>query len=318
MYILITGSSGFVGRALLVAAAKSGYFVRPVFRSEKKIRDYMDINNPAVLISTLSADTRWDDALANIDVVVHCAAMTHVDSLPSSDSLCALRKVNVEGTLNLARQSARSGIKRFIFLSSIKVNGEGNALGRPYSSDDAPSPEDSYGLSKAEAEVGLKHIADETGMEVCIIRPPIIYGPGVKGNFRTLLNLVARGYPLPLGLVTYNRRSFVALHNLVDLILMCVVHPKAANQTFLVSDGYDLSTVELIKSISITMNKPARLISMPLNWLTFSANLFGKKLISQRLLGSLQVNMNKTRETLGWNPPISFNEGLRKIVESDV
>ena len=220
-----------------------------------------------------------------------------------------------EGTLNLARQAALAGVKRFIFLSSIKVNGESTQPGSPYGATDLAAPEDAYGISKSEAEAGLRHLSFETGMEVVIIRSPLVYGPGVKGNFSSLLRWVACGLPLPLGSVTTNRRSLVGLDNLVDLILTCVDHPKAANQTLLVSDGEDLSTADLLRRIGKSLNRPARLIPVPVSILNIVSRLLGKSSIAQRLLGSLQVDISKTCTLLNWKPPVSVDEGLRRAVQ---
>jgi nucleoside-diphosphate-sugar epimerase len=222
----------------------------------------------------------------------------------------------VEGTLNLARQAAAVGVHRFVFISSIKVIGEASVPGRPFTAEDNPAPEDAYGLSKAEAEELLKQVAWETGMEVTIIRPPLIYGSGVKGNLASLISWVRLGLPLPLGGVTHNRRSLVGLDNLVDLILVCAAHPNAANQTFLVSDGVDLSTTELLRKIGKSLGRPARLICVPAGLISLMAGLMGKKVISQRLLGSLQVDINKTCKLLDWRPSVAVDEGLSRAVEA--
>lgn len=248
-------------------------------------------------------------------MVIHAAARAHVMREEALDPLTEYRRVNVQGTSNLARQAAAAGVRRFVFISSIKVNGEATLPDRPFTADDAPAPEDAYGISKAEAETDLRRIAQETGMEVTIIRPPLIYGSGVKGNFSSLMNWVRRGQPLPLGGVTHNRRSLVGLDNLVDLTWVCVEHPKAANQTFLISDGEDLSTTELLMRISKALSRPARLLWVPPTLIAFMASLLGKKVISQRLLGSLQVDIRKTCELLDWKPIVAVDEGLRRAVE---
>jgi nucleoside-diphosphate-sugar epimerase len=231
------------------------------------------------------------------------------------DPLAEYRRVNVQGTLNLARQAAAVGVRRFVFISSIKVNGEESLPGHPFTAHDVPAPEDAYGISKVEAEIELRRVAEETGMEVTIIRPPLIYGPGVKGNFASLISWVRRGLPLPLRGVTHNRRSLVCLDNLVDLILVCIEHPKAANQTFLISDGEDMSTTELLRKIGKALGRPARLIWVPAGLISLMAGLVGKKVISQRLLCSLQVDIRKTCELLNWKPPVAVDEGLRRAVE---
>ena len=262
----------------------------------------------------LSADSEWSSLLVNVDVIIHTAARVHVMNDHSCYPLTEYRCVNVKGTFNLAHQAAQSGVRRFIFVSSIKVNGEETKLDHPFSASEEPAPIDPYGISKYEAEIGLQKIAKETGMEVVIIRPPLVYGPKVKANFATLMRLIARGLPLPLGAIHDNRRSFVALDNLIDLIMTCITHPAAANQTFLVSDGEDLSTTDLLRRIASAMGRPSRLIPIHSSILKAGASLLGKKEMAQRLLGSLQVDIEKTRRLLNWSPPISVDEGLRRAV----
>jgi nucleoside-diphosphate-sugar epimerase len=308
--ILLTGASGFVGKSVLNAAQQRGLEIRPVYRTLDSAKG----QNHAVLVTGLDCRADWSRALQGVEVVIHAAARAHIMGEELLDPLTEYRRVNVEGTLNLALQAATNGVRRFVFISSIKVNGESTALGRPFTADDTPAPEDAYGQSKAEAETYLKQLAKETGMEVTIIRAPLIYGPGVKGNFASLINWVRKGFPLPLRGVTQNRRSFIALDNLVDLILVCTQHPRAADQTFLVSDGEDLSTADLLRKISKALGKPGRLFWVPPGAITFMADLFGKKVISQRLLSSLQVDMQKTCELLDWKPLVAVDEGLRRAV----
>jgi nucleoside-diphosphate-sugar epimerase len=248
-------------------------------------------------------------------VLVHLAARVHVMQDAFADPLTEFRKVNVAGTENLARQAAKAGVKRFVFLSSIKVNGEFTEAGQPFTADDVPAPEDPYGISKHEAERLLLQIAAETGMEVVIIRPPLVYGPCVKANFESMMRWLARGVPLPLAAVTQNRRSLLALDNLVDLIVTCLHHPAAANQTFLVSDGEDLSTAQLLKRMGSAMGRPARLFHMPPALMKLGATLLNKRAIYQRLCGSLQLDIAKTRQLLGWTPPVSVDQGLRRAAE---
>ena len=312
MTALLTGASGFVGAAVLSAANKHGLSIRPVFRSAFSAQQFTGAEQASVVVPTLEADSDWSVALSGVSVVIHCAARAHVMRDTAADPLEAYRVVNVEGTLNLARQASVFGVKRFVFISSIKVNGESTKLGCAYTSADVPAPEDAYGKSKAEAEAGLRLLSQETGMEVVIIRPPLVYGPGVKGNFKSLINLVAYGLPLPFGCVPDNRRSLVVLDNLVDLILVCVNHSAAANQTFLVSDGEDLSTAELLRRIGKALKRPACLLNVPASWLVFVARLLSKEALAQRLLGSLQVDISYTCKTLGWKPPINVDEGLRR------
>lgn len=311
MTIILTGASGFLGKAVLKTAQQRSFKIRPVYRS----MDLAKGQSEAALVSGLDGETDWSQALLDVDVVIHAAARAHIMREEALDPLTEYRRVNVEGTLNLARQAAAAGVRRFVFISSIKVNGEATGLGQPFTADDAPTPEDSYGLSKTEAEEQLKEVAQETGMEVTIIRPPLIYGPGVKGNFASLISWVRRGLPLPLGGVNHNRRSLVGLDNLVDLILVCTDHPKAANQTFLISDGEDLSTTELLRRIGMALSRPARLLWVPAWSISLMTGLAGKRMISQRLLSSLQVDMSKTCEMLDWKPSVTVDEGLRRAVE---
>lgn len=266
-------------------------------------------------MGSLSSETDWTVALANVDQVVHLAARVHVMNDKSSNPLAEFRRVNVDGTANLARQAAAAGIRRFVYLSSIKVNGELTEVGLPITADDAPAPEDPYGLSKHEAEQALCQIAAETGMEVVIIRPPLVYGPGVKANFESMMLWLARGVPLPLAAVTQNRRSLVALDNLVDLIVTCLNHPAAANQTFLVSDGEDLSTADLLSRMGRALGHPARLFYLPPSLLKLGAQVVNNPGIYQRLCSSLQLDLAKTRQLLDWTPPLSVDEGLRRAAE---
>jgi nucleoside-diphosphate-sugar epimerase len=230
----------------------------------------------------------------------------------SSDPLAEFRRVNVEGTANLARQAAAAGVRRFIFLSSIKVNGESTKEGQAFTAQDTPSPEDPYGVSKYEAELVLRQIAAETGMDVTIIRSPLVYGPGVKANFASMMRWIARGIPLPLSAITENRRSLVGLDNLVDLLLTCLRHPAAANQTFMASDGDDLSTANLLRRMGSAMGIPARLFYVPPTLLRAGAAILKRPGLYQRLCGSLQVDITKTRQILEWEPPLSVDEGLRR------
>jgi len=264
-------------------------------------------------LATRADSADWGKVLFGITTVVHLAARVHVMHDTEADPLMAFRVVNVEGTLNLARQAAAAGVKRFVFISSVKVNGELTQSGRAFTEADSPDPQDAYGLSKHEAEQGLRQLAVDTGMEVVIIRPPLVYGPGVKANFAALMRAVQRGWPLPLGAVP-NQRSLVALSNLVDFIVTCIAHPQAANQTFLVSDGQDLSTTELVRGMARAAGVPARLLPVPVWALQAGATLLGKGDAVQRLCGNLQVDISKARQLLGWVPPISIDEGLRRVV----
>src|SRR5690554_999459 len=307
MNILITGASGFVGRRLVERLRPTCPGLAAAVRQSPAPGE--------TAVGDISADTDWSSVLSGRQCVIHTAARVHVMRDETADPLATYRRVNVAATLNLARQAAAAGVKRFIFLSSIKVNGEQTCPGRPFTADDTPAPEDAYGISKWEAEQGLQQLAAETGMELVIIRPPLVYGPGVKGNFASMIKLVAKGLPLPLGAV-HNQRSLVALDNLVDLIITCIDHPAAANQVFLAGDGEDLSITELLRGVGKAMGKPARLIPVPAGLLMAGATVLGKKAVAQRLLGSLQVDISKARDLLGWEPPVSVEEGLRRCFPS--
>ena len=265
-------------------------------------------------IGCINQKTNWG-VIHGVEAIVHCAARVHVTNDKSADPLTDFRMANVQGTATLARQAAAAGVRRFVFLSSIKVNGESTAIGQSFNANDAPNPEDPYGISKREAEQILRQIAIDTGMEVVIIRPPLVYGPRVKANFAFMMRLVRLGVPLPVAAVTENRRSFVALDNLVDLIVTCLEHPEAANQTFLVSDGEDLSTAELLRRMGIALQRPAHLFYVPQIVLEIGAKVIRRQGVYQRLCGSLQLDINKTRDLLGWKPVVSLDEGLRRAAQ---
>lgn len=306
--LMVTGGSGFLGSALLARLLREEREVVAVGRSS------VHLPLQTVQVESFLDVEPLNDVLGAVDTIVHCAARAHVMNDDTQNPLAEYRKVNVEGTLNLARQAGDAGVRRFVFVSSIKVNGESTELGKPFTEDKAPAPEDAYGVSKQESELALTALARETNMEVVIVRPPLVYGPGVKGNFATMIKLVESGIPLPLGAVR-NKRSMVALDNLVDLIVTCIDHPAAANEVFIAGDGQDLSTTELLCGIGKAAGKPARLIPVPPGLLLFGAGMLGKKAIAQRVLGSLQVDITKAREVLGWQPPISVEEGLRRCFE---
>lgn len=305
--ILITGASGFVGRYLVHDLVKEGLSVCCAMRTDTMFEDTVDSK---ILIPSIDAHTDWTEALSGCEVVMHLAARVHVMNDTSADPLAEFRTVNVEGTLNLARQAASAGVKRFIFVSSVKVNGEHTKAGKPYTEDIVPNPQDAYGISKLEAEQGLLTIAKDTGMEVVIIRPPLVYGAGVKANFASMIRAVKRGIPLPLGAIR-NKRSFVYVGNLVSMIMRCIEHPAAANQVFLVSDGHDLSTSELLRSCAAALGVKPRLLSVPQWLIEGCAKLLGKQAVAQRLCGNLQVDISKARTMLGWEPPFSVADGLK-------
>jgi nucleoside-diphosphate-sugar epimerase len=308
--ILVTGGSGFVGSALLKQLLLNGCEVKASARSSLTAELNGVQHHP---IYDMTASTDWSAALNRVQTVVHCAARVHVMADSAADPLAEFRRVNVDGTLNLARQAAASGVARFVFVSSVKVNGEATVPGRSFTERDAPAPQDPYGQSKHEAEQGLRQLAADTGMEVVIIRPPLVYGPSVKANFAALMRAVQCGWPLPLGAV-HNQRSLVALDNLVDLIVTCLDHPAAANQTFLASDGQDLSTAELVRGMARAARVPSRLWPVPVWALQVAAGALGKGAVVQRLCGNLQVDISKARSLLGWVPPVTVAEGLRRAM----
>jgi nucleoside-diphosphate-sugar epimerase len=311
--ILVTGATGFVGGALVKQLAADLTF-RGVVAAVRREASAWPEGVQRVPVGDLVPTTDWRAALQGVDAVVHCAARVHVMQDDAADPLEAYREVNVRGTLNLARQAAHAGVSRFVFVSSIKVNGETTQPGRPFTADDTPSPLDPYGVSKMEAERGLRDIEAQTGMEVVIVRPPLVYGPGVKANFAAMMRWVARGIPLPLGAV-HNARSMVALDNLVDLLAACLKHSAAAGQTFLVSDGEDVSTSDLLRRTSRAVGKEVFLWPVPAFLLEWGAALLGRRAMAQRLCGSLQVDIEKTRRLLGWTPPLTLDQGLKRAVE---
>lgn len=305
MNVLVTGASGFVGTALCRHLQQRGTVVRRALRSAPAAGATQDW----IATGELSGEQDWSDALAGCTEVVHLAARVHVMSDTAAEPLAEFRRVNVDGTLNLARQAARSGVRRFVFVSSIKVNGEATAPGRPFREDQPAAPLDAYGVSKHEAEQGLRALGQETGMEIVIVRPPLVYGPGVRANFRALARAVQKGLPLPLAMVD-NRRSLVGLDNLVDFLSLCLRHPAAAGQTFLVSDGEDLSTAQLVRRMASALGRRALLLPVPPAMLVGLAALAGKREMARRLCDNLQVDIGKARGLLGWTPPCGVDQQM--------
>jgi nucleoside-diphosphate-sugar epimerase len=308
--ILITGASGFLGSALVRSlSADPQYNLTAAARSNQ-------VELPATValssVRVIDATTDWTNAL-DVDVIIHAAARVHVMNEAAADPLARFREVNTAGTLNLATQAARAGVKRFIFISSIKVNGESTQAGERFQADDRCAPADPYAISKYEAEQALIDLASATGLEVVIIRPVLVYGPGVKANFLQLMRIVRRGIPLPLGAID-NARSLVSLGNLVDLVRVCIAHPQAADQTFLVSDDHDVSTPELIRRLGKLLGVPTRLLPVPAQMIFALAKLARREPAARRVLGSLQVDISKTRTLLNWTPPMSLDEGLSDTV----
>lgn len=310
MNVLVTGASGFIGSALVSRlTAEDGYAAVGMVRKPDG-----DVFAPNWVVEDISGLQDPQGMLSGFDAVVHCAARVHVLRDKETDPLAEFRRVNVAGTLNLARQAASAGIGRFVFISSLKVNGE-SSKAVPFDPFQEPHPSDPYGISKWEAEQGLQKIARETGMEIVIIRPPLVYGPGVKANFRAMMKAIMWQIPLPLGAV-HNRRSLVAIDNLLDLIVTCLKHPSAVGQTFMVSDGMDVSTTALVQKIAVAMRRPCWLIPVPQALLRVLLSLFGAGSLADRILGSLQVDISHTCDTLGWTPVVTLDEELASMVNS--
>ncbi|MFZ2162810.1 MAG: SDR family oxidoreductase [Sideroxyarcus sp.] len=359
MNLLVTGANGFVGSALVAALHRREFFVRCVLRTNTKLGDCTEI----AVVGDMGGQADWREALSNMNVVIHLAARVHVMRESATDPLEAFREVNVAGTENLARQAAAAGVKRLVFVSSIKVNGENTLSPNPpdgtigrtsnpltkaascqdigyshsakptkvadqaatcpasggggqnvFTETDIPRPQDPYGISKWEAEQVLHRVASETGLEIVIVRPPLVYGPGVKGNFVQMLKVLARGAPLPLA-SAHNLRSLVYVENLVDALLVCATHPAAAGQTYIVSDGEDVSTPELLCQLGTAMGRPARLFRCPPALLKLAGRLTGKADQVERLLGSLQVDSGRIRRELDWAPPYTLQQGLQATAE---
>jgi nucleoside-diphosphate-sugar epimerase len=308
MKVLATGASGFVGKPLIAKLLLQGYSVCAAVRSESTSISSAEV----VLVGEINGETSWTDALRDIDVVIHLAARVHVMAERSANPLVEFRNVNVEGTRHLAELAAKTGVKRFVYVSSVKVNGEQTT--RPFSELNEPYPLDPYGVSKFEAEQALRKISAETKMEFVIVRPPLVYGAGVKGNFAHMIKVLEMGMPLPFASVQ-NLRSFIYVENLVDALSLCSTHPNAAGQTYLVSDGEDISTPDLLSKLSGAMGRSASLLPCPLALMRLAGQLLGKSDQIDRLVGSLQVDSSKIRRELGWKPPFSIDEGLSATVK---
>lgn len=315
--ILLTGATGFVGNAVLTQLnQQSGLTVRTYGRRDPVGLQLGSTNNWSHFVGEVGAAVDYASALQSVDIVIHCAAQAHVMNSLANNCADLYKDTNVDGSINLARQAIVAGVKRFIFISSVKVNGESTTNASPFSHASRPAPEDNYGRSKQAAEDGLRTLVANSGMELVIIRPPLVYGLGVKGNFFSLLTIAKSNLPLPLGAI-HNQRSIVALDNLVDLIITCVTHPHAANQTFLVSDDDDISTTQLLEMMARAAGKSPRLLPVPMSWLRLAGKLTGKQAVIERLCGNLQVDISHTKKMLGWQPPISVEEGIKRCFIED-
>jgi nucleoside-diphosphate-sugar epimerase len=310
MKFMISGAGGFVGKALCAELLRRGQSVSAAVRSGNSLIE----NTEVIIIGAIDGETNWADALADVNVVIHLAARVHVMRENATNPLAEFLKVNLHGTSNLARQAASSGVKRLVYVSSIKVNGEQTSTTQSFTELDEPSPQDFYSISKWQAEQALWRISQETGLEIVVVRPPLVYGSGVKGNFAQMLAVIAKHIPLPLAAVD-NRRSLIYVKNLVDALIACATHPVAAGQTYLVCDGEDISTPDLLRQLGDAMGCPAHILPLPLSWLRMLGKLSGKSDQVERLLGSLQVDSGKIRRDLNWVPPYTLQQGLQATAE---
>ena len=313
MKILVTGATGFMGSPLIQLLISQRHQVIGTMRSQPSIPVNTSVGLEFKAMGDIHDSLDWMPCLAGVDAVIHLANRAHVMHESDANPLALYRSINTDGTLQLARQAAAAGVKRFIFTSSVKVNGESTLPGQKFSPASEHIPGDPYGLSKYEAEQGLKELSLKTGMEVVIIRPPLIYGPGVKANFLKMMQWVEKGIPLPLGSIT-NQRSLLGIDNLLDFISVCLTHPKAAGQTFLISDDHDVSTTELLKEIACAMHRSSRLLGVPQFVLEKSLFLLGQGHIADRLCASLQLDITLAKSLLSWNPPFSFQDQMSKTV----
>lgn len=313
--LLITGANGFIGKALC-ATLMSGNYDAGHYRINAAVRTFAVCPDAVVpiIVGDIDAKTDWTEALQAVDVVIHLAARVHLMRDDAPGPLAEYRKTNVDGTMNLARQAVQVGVRRFIFISTIKVNGEYTLPGCPFTADDMPAPVDAYAVSKYEAEQALRELAATTAMELVIIRSSLVYGPGVKANFYSMMRWLDKQIPLPLGAIE-NRRSLLALDNLIDLIIICIRHPAAVKQVFLAADGEDISTAQLLRRVAAALGKTALLMPVPMWILTAIAKLLNKTAAIQRLCCSLQVDIGKTQRVLGWIPPVSVDDALAKTAQ---
>ena len=320
--ILITGASGFIGQSLMKSLLNLSRSVRGTVRSRNSF--FLDIKTEYVSTGDINLKTNWKESLVNIDCIVHCAGKAHIIKSKRKNLSKIYQSVNVDGTKQLAEQALKAKVRRLIFLSTIKVNGEYtdndsvikflNRKKNVFSHKDLASPEDDYAISKFNAEKALWEISLKKGLEVVVVRLPLVYGNNVKGNLARLIKIVRSGIPLPLSMIE-NQRSMIGIDNLTDLLIRCIDDPEASGKTFLASDGEDLSTPELIKLIASSMGKSANLFPLPISILKLIGSIFGKREEINRLVGSLRIDNTYTKEILKWNPPISVEEGIRRMVQ---
>ena len=310
MRFLITGANGFVGKFLCAELLRQGQSVRAAMRSASPSIGNIEM----AAVGAIDGETHWASALCDVDVVIHLAARVHVMKDDAADPLAEFLKINTQGTINLASQAAAAGVKRLIYVSSIKVNGEQTTETQPFAESGMPNPQDAYAISKWRAEQALLRVAQDTGLEVVIARPPLVYGPDVKGNFIRLLAAVNRGIPLPLASV-HNKRSLIYLGNLVDALIVCANHPAAAGKTYLVRDGEDISTADLVRQMATSLGRPARLLPMPVMLLRWLGRLLGKPEFVERIAGSLRINDDLIRKELGWKPRFTLRQGLHATAD---
>lgn len=305
MKIAVTGANGFVGRAVVVKLRREGTITVPLVRRS--------IANDEISVGEIGPFTDWTTGLRGVDCVIHSAARVHMMDGSGPETLEAYRQVNAIGTRRLAEQAAAAGVRRLVFVSTVKVNGERTLPGTIFRGEDSPAPEDAYGLSKLEGEQALKEVAARAGLEYTIVRPVLVYGPGVKANFAELIRAVKSGIPLPFAWLN-NRRSLVGLDNLVDFLVCCARHPAAPGHTFMVSDGRDLSTADMVRELAQAAKRPARLFPVPASWLRMGGKMVGRGPAVARLTESLQVDIAPARRILGWNPKVSVEEGFARAV----
>jgi len=310
MRFLVTGANGFIGRNLCAELVHLGHFVRAAVRNKDNSLEHVELS----AVGDMDGHTDWQGALSKIEVVIHLAARVHVMKDNANDPLSEFLRINLSGTSNLATQAAKAGVKRFVYMSSIKVNGDRTSGARLFTESDEPNPQDPYAISKSRAEQELKRIANETGLEVVIVRPPLVYGPGVKGNFINLMSAIDRGLPLPLAGAN-NMRSMIYVGNLVSALIACAQNPYAAGKTYLVSDGEDISIVNLVNRIAKLLNCKDGSFYLPVGLMKIVTALLGRSEQYERLFGSLKINDEKIRSELNWFPPYSMEQGLNETAK---